>query len=335
MLAMASPMAVQAGHVWVASWIAIAVLVVATFALCGFKLKVVAKLVLGKDNRASTSKFQAVVWTFAICFALLTLFFGHLVYGGFGWETFLHDGLNSDYLWLLGIPATGLVGAKAITQSQLQSNPAAKITKPASVNASADAKKKVSNADKVRTVAGIVGTGVRELVSNDDDENPSPALGDLQYVIFNAIAVLYFLTAFLGHVENGLPTIPATLIALTGVSAGSYLASKATAQTAAPTILSAVPSRIVLGTTTKITVSGAGFMPAGVDGDPALTIAGVNFDLDGEPSDSRLVAHVPDVADATERGVENGTHNLVVVSSAGAPSTTTMQIIVSGRPAPP
>lgn len=319
MRAMATAMPVPGDRVWVASLIAIVVLVATTFVLCGLDPKVVLRLVLGKDERASTSKFQAVAWTFAICFALLTVLFGHLIYGGFGWADFLHNGLNSDYLWLLGIPATGVVGAKAITQSQVQANPAAKVAKV------------TKSQDRVSSVI----TGVRELVSDDNDANPSPSLGDLQYVVFNIIGVGYFLIAFLGHVEGGLPTIPATLIALTGVSAGSYLANKAVTQTVAPTITSVVPSRLALGRSTRtIKVSGAGFMPSGVDGTPALTIGGVELHVNEEVSGTQLTAQVPTAAAAAAAGLENGTHPLVVVSSAGTPSATPMEVVVSGVPAP-
>ena len=124
---------VAGGHVWVASGLSIAILVIATWGVFGLDAKILGKLVLGADNRASTSKFQATAWTYALLFALVTLLVGHLLYADFdaGWDAFLNDGLNTDYLWLLGIPSAGLVGAKAITQSKAQANPAAKPTKPA------------------------------------------------------------------------------------------------------------------------------------------------------------------------------------------------------------
>ena len=181
---------VLGSHVWVASAISIVILLLATFALFGFSVQVLRGLVLGADNRASTSKFQATAWTYAILFALLALLVGHLLYADFdpGWDKFLDEGLNSDYLWLLAIPSVGLVGAKAITQSKVQANPDAKPTKT-----------DPDNSLLART---------RELASNDNDDNPQPALGDLQYLVFNGVAVAYFLSAFLGHVERGLPSAP-------------------------------------------------------------------------------------------------------------------------------
>jgi hypothetical protein len=318
LLTFKSVVAVHSTHVLVAAVIAIVVLLLATFTLCGFDLNVFGHLVLGKDERTSTSKFQAVVWTFAICFALVTLLIGHFLYSDFdpGWRHFVASGLNSDYIWLLGIPSVGLVGAKLVTQTQVNANPAAKTKRPA---------------DK--------GTGlqrrVQQLVSNDNDANPSPNLGDLQYVVFNVIAVAYFLGAFLAHVQDGLPTLPGSLIALTGVSAASYLATKTASQTAAPTITSAVPSTVVLldNRTTKVVVSGTGFMPDGVSREPSVTVGGAKLDLhpNEPPTDTRIAVDVPTAAGAKARGLAPGTHTLVVVSSAGTPSTTHIPFVVSVR----
>jgi hypothetical protein len=304
-----NPTPVDGGHVWLASAISIVVLLFATWALYGFKHAVLLRLVIGADNRASTSKFQATVWTYAILFALVTLLVGYLLYADFdpGWNTFLDEGLNSDYLWLLGIPSVGLVGAKAITQSKVEENPDAKPSKPD--DAGAD-------------VLTRVRTRTRELASNDNDANPQPALGDLQYLVFNAIAVVYFLSAFLGHPERGLPSLPDTLIALTGVSAASYLSAKAVRKTAAPVIVSVRPSRVVLGPApTPLTVSGSGFLGAtGTSGTPGATLGGVELNV-ADPSAERLIATVP--ANATAKGLVAGQHPLVVYTPGGQPSQPT------------
>jgi hypothetical protein len=300
-----APDPVVGGHVWLASGISIVILLFATWALYGFDRAVLLRLVIGADNRASTSKFQATAWTYAILFALVTLIVGHLIYADFdpGWDTFLDEGLNSDYLWLLGIPSVGLVGAKAITLSKVEGNPEAKPSKP----------------DDAPT--GLL-TRTRELASNDDDKNPQPALGDLQYLVFNAVAVAYFLSAFLAHVERGLPSLPDTLIALTGVSAASYLSAKRVAKAAAPVIVSVRPSRVVLGPApTPLTVSGSGFLGAtGKSGTPGATLGGVELNV-ADPSAERLIATVP--ANATAKGLVAGQHPLVVYTPGGQPSQPT------------
>lgn len=307
-----APGPVRGSHVWVASGVSISVLLLATFALFGFSTQVLRGLVLGADNRASTSKFQATAWTYTILFALVALLVGHLLYADFdpGWDKFLEDGLNSDYLWLLGIPAAGLVGAKAITQTKVQANPDAKPPKAAG-----------DDTLLART---------RELASDDNDVNPQPALGDLQYLVFNAVAAAYFLSAFLGHVERGLPSLPDTLIALTGVSAASYLSAKAVKSAAPPVIVSVRPMRVVLGAeATTLAVSGSGFLGAtGTGGAPAVTLGGVTLDVLPDATAGRLTATVPTAATARKSGLDPGRLDFVIYTPGGQPSApTTVEVL--------
>jgi hypothetical protein len=299
---------VLGSHVWVASAISIVILLLATFALFGFSVQVLRGLVLGADNRASTSKFQATAWTYAILFALVALLVGHLLYADFdpGWDKFLEDGLNSDYLWLLAIPSAGLVGAKAITQTKVQANP--------------DAKPRKTDPDNSLLAR------TRELASNDNDDKPQPALGDLQYLVFNGVAVAYFLSAFLGHVERGLPSLPDTLIALTGVSAASYLSAKAVKSAAPPVIVSVRPTRLVLGADeTLLEVSGSGFQGAtGTGGAPAVTLGGVTLEVAAGASAEHLIAIVPTAAIAKTLGLDPGKLPLVVYTPGGQPSAPTI-----------
>ncbi len=299
---------VLGGHVLIASAIAIVLLLVATWALYGLDVAIVRKLVIGADNRASTSKFQATAWTYALLFALLTLLLGHLFYADFdpGWDKFLEDGLNSDYLWLLGIPSVGLVGAKAITQSKVQANPDAKPTKP-------DDKQPDDKQpdEKTKPTTGLL-VRTRELASNDDDADPQPALGDLQYLVFNAIAVAYFLSAFLGHVEDGLPSLPDTLIALTVVSAASVRGD----------------------TETRLEVSGTGFLGAtGKAGSPMATLGGAELDVEGTATAESVTAIVPTATEASDLGlldpeIKVAKLDLVVYTPAGQPSEpTTLDVL--------
>jgi hypothetical protein len=303
-----TPAPVDGGHIWVASAISIVVVLFATWALYGFNRALLSRLVIGMDGRASTSKFQATVWTYAILFALVMLLAGYLLYADFdsGWDKFLDEGLNSDYLWLLGIPSVGLVGAKAITQSKVEANPEAKPSKPADAD------------------TGLL-TRTRELASNDDDANPQPALGDLQYLVFNAVAVVYFLSAFLGHPERGLPSLPDTLIALTGVSAASYLSAKAVRKAAPAVIASVRPSRVVLGTSaTELVVSGTGFLGAtDTGGMPAATLDGVDLVVNEGATAEQLTAVVPTATAAAATGLVAGKLPLVILTPGGQPSQPT------------
>jgi hypothetical protein len=338
---------VLGGHVWIASGISIVLLLFATWALFGFNRALLLRLVIGADNRASTSKFQATVWTYALLFALLALLVGHLVYADFdaGWDKFLKDGLNSDYLWLLGVPSVGLVGAKAITQSKAQANPSAKPTKrdeneqdeKGADQKDADVKgadKKQPDEDTGEKQSGDKLAGgdtkpkngllvrTRELASDDNDRDPQPALGDLQYLVFNAIAVAYFLSAFLGHVERGLPSLPDTLIALTGVSAASYLSAKAVKSAAPAVIVSVRPSRVVLGPAAKdLEVSGGGFLGATGKGvKPAATLDGVDLTVMDGATAEHLTAVVPTATEAATEGLKAGKLPLVIFTPDGQKS---------------
>jgi hypothetical protein len=337
---MATSHPIVGGHVWFASGVSIVVLLGATWAVFGLDTAVLRKLVIGTDNRASTSKFQATAWTYALLFALLTLLLGHLFYADFdhGWNAFLKDGLNSDYLWLLGIPSAGLVGAKAITQTKAQANPAAKPTrrepeKPAAAEEPATEKpatekpateKPAADAKQSGKTTGLTGllTRTRELASDDNDADPQPALADLQYLVFNAIAVAYFLSAFLGHVELGLPSLPDTLIALTGVSAASYLSTKAVKSAAPAVVVSVRPSRVVLGPAAKnLEVSGGGFLGATGKGvTPAATLDGVDLTVMDGATAEHLTAVVPAAAEAATDGLKAGKLPLVIFTPDGQKS---------------
>src|SRR5713226_8616457 len=144
-------------------------------------------VILGADNRTSTSKTFVLMWTLLVAWALLAL----LIAGEFlsqhdcvakkmcdsdgigqlqlGWAQFLSTGLDGAYLVLLGIPAAAAVGAKAITQSKVDSG-----ARPVVPTTPADAK---------------ISARVIQVFSADDG---STDIGDLQYVIFNLLTGAYF-----------------------------------------------------------------------------------------------------------------------------------------------
>jgi hypothetical protein len=61
------------------------------------------------------------------------------------------------------------------------------------------------------------------LVANDSGQ---PDLLDFQYFGFTLILLAYFFTRFLGNEALGLPELPDTLVALSGVSTTGYLGKK-------------------------------------------------------------------------------------------------------------
>jgi hypothetical protein len=154
-------------------------------------------IVVGADNRLSTSKTVAFVWTYVIAFAMIALGLADLFGDPDGWRKLAKNGLQEEYLIALGGPYAAAVIAKysAVSASQSSGKPSA---------APGDEKAK-------------------DLVANDQGGGD---LGDFQYVLFNAIAIASVLIAFLRDVGSGLPAIPSVLAGLALTSAGAYSAKK-------------------------------------------------------------------------------------------------------------
>ncbi len=148
-------------------------------------------LIVGTDNRLSTSKFQVLLWTVAVVFS----FFFFVFQLAFGQDTAHFESLNGEYLLLLGGPFAAAVLAKQAASTRVgeaeQQVPAAK-------------------------------PGVGDLVQ-DGSENG--AVADAQFLLFNLVALAYFVTALVRS-PTALPDLPDTLVGLTSVSALTYLGAK-------------------------------------------------------------------------------------------------------------
>jgi IPT/TIG domain len=193
-------------------------------------------IVLGADDRVSTSKVQLAMWTLALSYALLVIVFHDFAYPP--------GALDPRYLLLLGFPAGAAVGAKAITTGQMASGAVSKKRAPSP-------KKRVS-------------TAISEIVANDQGDLD---LGDAQYFIFNLVALIAFFVAFAHHPVK-LPVLPDTLVGLTSASAATYVAKKA-ARPAAAKITAVSPQKGDVDTRVRIFGSGLG------DGEPAVTAGGL------------------------------------------------------------
>jgi hypothetical protein len=218
-------------------------------------------LVIGVDARASTSKLQAVLWTGAVLYVLTMLLLAGRVLatasdcvppGGDAnaatvcsqpeatalhgvFDDVVKQNLQAEYFALLGIPLGAAVAAKALTTA------------------------KVANDDVVKPAATSIGivTGAGEVVT---DDSGNVDVLDAQYALFNLLLLLYFFVAFFEHPENGLPSLPATLLALAGVSGATYLTKKALERDVGPQITAVSPSRIILTSDSKLDVIGTGFV---------------------------------------------------------------------------
>jgi hypothetical protein len=213
-------------------------------------------LVIGADGRASTSKVQAVLWTFAIWFAFVFL----LVWGrslGCGEDDLSAEDrqacaaaakdrttftdvaggeLQADYYVLLGFPLGVAIASKALTTSKVT---AGTVTKPP-------------------VTEGVEGVpqGLRETISNDRGETD---LVDFQYFAFNLLTLAFFWIEFLTKPDQGLPELPATLIGLAGLSAAAYTTRKALETDVKPGISTVIPRRIDLTEGFGVAVIGSGF----------------------------------------------------------------------------
>jgi hypothetical protein len=203
-------------------------------------------VILGQDNRVSTSKVQFALWTVALAYALLVMAFHDAVYPA--------ASLDPRYLLLIGFPAGAAVSAKAITTGQINNGTSSKTT--------------------ISAKGKSLGTAISEIVSNDQGDLD---LGDAQYFLFNLVALTAFFIAFF-HSPVALPVLPDTLVGLTSASAAAYVAKKA-ASGAAPTpplTLTAIsPQKGAAGT--PVSVFGSGLMnTASADARrPEVTIGGV------------------------------------------------------------
>lgn len=218
----------------------------------------VTSVIMGQDNRTSTSKTFVLMWTLLIAWGLISLLLpGEIVRGRacaagsdiqaginscqaagdqvgllqLSWRQFLSSGLSAAYLVLLAIPATAAVVAKGITQTKTDQGTLVKVTAPAAQGIAARA---------------------TEIFSADDQTTD---IGDFQYVVFNLVTAAYFIAEFLKITGKGLPVIPDTLLGLTSVSAALYVGKKAATRNQ-PTISGVFPA--ILRANQPFTITGSG-----------------------------------------------------------------------------
>lgn len=240
----------------------------------------IASAVMGKDRRVSTSWLQITLWTLVVPFALLSI----LVNEGPEKLNALEN-LQYEYLVLLGSPAAATLLAKVLTNRKIAHRSVAKT--PASQDPT-------------------LAEGLSQIVS-DDRGQIDPF--DLQYFLFNLLALAYFFFAFFGPTEEGgpllLPDLPGTLVALTGASAAGYISRKALIDET-PVLIGVFPSAASPGG--KVWIRGNNLIvnAENADGDVGrdgpLGIKGITFGgrkADGvkKTGDNEFEARVPQEAE--------------------------------------
>jgi hypothetical protein len=157
-----------------------------------------ANVLVGADNRISTSKTIAFAWTLVVAFMVITV--GYVATGEKLPGQFLTNTLGSAdklYLVLLGGPYAAAVLAKVAVANQTNSG----------------------------TLQKTVGTpSPLDIVANDSGATD---LYDTQYTFFNLIVIIIVLALFLPSPAAGLPAIPDFLAMLTGGAALTYTLNKA------------------------------------------------------------------------------------------------------------
>jgi hypothetical protein len=235
-------------------------------------------LIVGDDKRWSTSKIQALLWTYAILFGLLSLILALGFGDASGFNQEKARGLQEQYLVLLGGPFAAAVLSKYITASKVEEGG----NKAALTTSSLDPRH-----------------GIAEVVSDDSGRGD---LGDAQYFAFTLIALAYFYVAFCPHLHEGLPDLPNLLVGLTSLSAATYVAKKAS-ENEKPSLTSVVPDQGKFGD--KVHVWGQYLVvsspvdPPVAEWEPRATIGGLIASVevlsDGRAATDHLRIEVPKV----------------------------------------
>jgi hypothetical protein len=144
---------------------------------------------------------QTFLWTISLAFAVLALAF----------QGSTDINIVPDYLYLLGFSALALLLSKAIVQQKITSGDVTKV-------APSDAAPAAAVPPPNRSWRDWLG----DIINNDAAQ---PDIADIQYVVFNLVALTYFFI-HLFETPGALPQIPQTLIVLTGASAGTYVGNK-------------------------------------------------------------------------------------------------------------
>jgi hypothetical protein len=249
--------------------------------------------IIGADKRVSTSKTVMAVWTYSLASVLLAIVIAKLIGHPQGLNALQDSGLQTEYAVLIGGPLGAAILAKGIVSNQV-----------------AGGQSKPQNTDKAKAT---------DLVNNDAGKTD---LGDLQYVLFNTVALTFFFGQFLSNPLLGLPDIPNVLVGLTSVSAVGYLGKKALPSLKREIMkVSTRPSPVTTaswnaGQIVKVTALGTGL----VNADKSAPTVRVENDTDGD-NGSNVVATITDEGTTLEFDLPNalpeGTYALNVVTTEG------------------
>jgi hypothetical protein len=229
---LAASAAVSPGWKWLAVLIGLAVLAllyVATGKTTGKWNP--RKLIEGADGRASTSKFQWLLWIMVVIFAYAVLWVLRAKQGDYA----AISQVPVNLLTVLGFSTGTAAAAKGITSGYVQGGQVAK-----------------GQAVGGRTQPGIL-----------QDDSGVPELAKIQVMAFTLIALGIFLTTLIHQivsnpVTTSLPNLDSSLLVLMGISQGGYLGKKLVTF-GSPALNAAIPSSAA--SNSQVTLTGAGLGP--------------------------------------------------------------------------
>lgn len=218
-------------------------------------------MLTGFDNRISTSKTIALMWTPVVAYIISTLAYVAIGRRSYGlWEALVGSPVGF-YLIVLGGPFAAAVGAKSVVSTGVASG---RIQKPSAKDP--------------------------KLADLFSDDHGDVDVVDTQYLFFNVVAIVIVLAQFIDRPGFGAPQIPGFLAALTGASAATYLTNKAL-QTGGPVISSVAPLQARIGQAVRIFGTSL-YAPASADAHTAVTVGG-NAATDIAPTASYVEFRVP------------------------------------------
>lgn len=161
-------------------------------------------LILGVDNRYSSSQFQTVLWFWVVLSAYMALVFQRMAAAGWGYVGGVD--IPNNLLILSGVSVLSFTGAKLISRSKAGAEGAPLKTMAAAPQPS----------DLVR------------------DDAQRTDLGDLQMIVITMLAVVIYaisMVEFMDHIEFRrvvtMPDVDATLLAIFTLGQAAYLGKKA------------------------------------------------------------------------------------------------------------
>lgn len=199
-------------------------------------------LLIGTDNRVSTSKTTAALWTLVVLYFITT----EALIAGYGPSNYfksLIQTISLLYLVFLGGPFAAAVLAKVTVSTQ---------------TATGQLQKSEANSPKIADVF------------SDDDGNTD--LVDVQYLVFNLLIAIIVLLQFIHAPGYGAPPVPDLLAILTGGSAATYVANKALVSGNPPSLDRIAPTNCRPGG--QFVAFGANFIAQGDTEGPEAFVGG-------------------------------------------------------------